>query len=211
MIETFIDKLTVQLQETLPGMSAQELMMPVESTRARFDLNKQDVNRGGVLILLYPKNGTIYLPLTQRHDYGGVHGGQVSLPGGKLEDGDDDIVETALRETYEEIGVDQRDINVIGRLTDLYIPPSNFRVTPVIGYLNQEPLFKIDSHEVKELIESPLNELLDESRRKRKDIPIRKGMRINAPYFDVNGKVVWGATAMILSEFHVLASRINLD
>ncbi len=196
-----IQKLELKLQSDLPGQVAQRLMMPVESTRARFDLDKKDVRRGGVLILLYNNGGDVYLPLTQRHDYGGTHGGQVSLPGGKLEQQDKDIMATALRETHEEIGVDPTHVSIIGELTDLYIPPSNFRVTPFVGYVDTRPKFELDSFEVKELIETPLSHLLDTSRRKRKDITVRNGFRLNAPYFDVQGKVVWGATAMILSEF----------
>ncbi|MTI19802.1 CoA pyrophosphatase [Fulvivirga sp. RKSG066] len=201
MLEDLVKHLSQKVNNGLPGMEAQQLMMPVESTRERFNLDKKDVRRGGVLILLYQKEGSIFMPLTQRHDYGGTHGGQVSLPGGKFEEIDTDITSTALRETREEIGIAESQINVIGRLTDLYIPPSNFRVTPVIGYIKQKPAFEIDTFEVKELIEVRIDELLDLEKRKRKDITVRQGIKLNAPYFDLGGRVVWGATAMILSEF----------
>lgn len=199
--DEIIQKLEFKLKTELPGHKAQQIMMPVESTRARFDLDKTDVRRGGVLILIYKIGDAAYIPLTQRHDYGGTHGGQVSLPGGKLEEGDDNIMSTALRETHEEIGVQPERVNIIGELTDLYIPPSNFRVTPFVGFVNEKPQFNIDTFEVKELIETPMAHLLDKSKRKRKDITVRNGFRLNAPYFDVHGKVVWGATAMILAEF----------
>lgn len=184
----------------LPGAEAQELMMPVESTRARFELNQNDARLGSVLILFYPSDGEIYLPLTQRHDYGGTHGGQVSFPGGKWEESDADLEYTALRETSEEIGVNVSDITVIGKLTELYIPPSNFRVTPVVGFTERKPEFNIDPYEVKELVEVPLSLLVRKSTIKRKDIPVRGSYSLNAPFFDLAGKTVWGATAMMLSE-----------
>lgn len=207
MLKLFVEDLQRKLKNPLPGIEAQSAMMPVESTKERFDLPDKNVKRGGVLLLLYQQNNEVYIPLTQRHDYGGVHGGQVSLPGGKLEDQDQDIIATALRETHEEIGISQEMIAVLGTLTDLYIPPSNFRVTPVVGYIQESPDFIIDPREVKELIETPVQYILDEQNLKRKDILVRNGMRINAPYFDIHGKTVWGATAMILSEFrHLLQS-----
>lgn len=204
--EEIIQKLELKFKAALPGQAAHEIMMPVESTRARFDLDRKDVKRGGVLILIYKNGKEAFIPLTQRHDYGGTHGGQVSLPGGKLEEDDENITATALRETYEEIGISPESVTLIGELTDLYIPPSNFRVTPIVGYLHEQPKFSIDTFEVKELIETPMKHLLDKSRRKRKDITVRNGFRLNAPYFDVHGKVVWGATAMILAEFTSLLS-----
>ncbi|ELR71596.1 NUDIX hydrolase [Fulvivirga imtechensis AK7] len=200
MIKEFVKNLEGRLKRPLPGAEAQKLMMPVESINSRFDLNQNNARLGGVLILFYPSDGEIYLPLTQRHDYGGTHGGQVSFPGGKWEEGDLDLEHTALRETSEEIGVNMSDIAVIGRLTDLYIPPSNFRVTPVVGFTEKKPQFNIDPYEVKELVETPLSLLVKKSTVKRKDILVRGSYSLNAPFFDIAGKTVWGATAMMLSE-----------
>ncbi|MDX1628477.1 MAG: CoA pyrophosphatase [Fulvivirga sp.] len=211
MFDQITEKLKRRLSLPLPGMEAQRVMMPAESAKARFNLDKTDVKRGGVLILLYPKNGHTYLPLTLRPDYGGTHSGQVSLPGGKYEKEDGHITNTALRETHEEIGVNSKHITVLGTLTDLYIPPSNFRVTPVVGVIPKEPSFAIDTFEVQKLIETPVDHLLDEERKKRKDILVRNGRRINAPYFDIHGMVVWGATAMILSEFKMILEEITED
>lgn len=209
MLDHFINQIKTRLADKLPGEHAQRLMMPVESTRARFDLNRPDAKKGGVLILFYAKTNSIFIPLTQRHDYGGTHGGQVSLPGGKMEDQDSSIIDTALRETHEEIGIHTNKIKVLGQLSDLYIPPSNFQVTPVVGYIDEHPSFDIDTYEVKELIEAPLTDLMDFERKKKKDIEVRGGYRINAPYFDIQGRVVWGATAMILSELHQIISEIK--
>lgn len=211
MIYKFVNILQDRLSKPLPGAEAQRIMMPKESTEARFDLNRNDVRLGGVMVLLYPKDNDIYLPLTQRHDYGGTHGGQVSFPGGKWEEGDPDLEFTALRETYEEIGVLQSQVQVIGKLTDLYIPPSNFRVSPIVGYVEERPAFNIDPYEVEALIEVPLSMLIRETTLKRKDIIVRGNYRLNAPFFDVEGKVVWGATAMMLSELVTLVREMELN
>lgn len=211
MIRDFISRLEDRLKRPLPGAEAQKRMMPVESTVDRFDLNQSNARVGGVLILFYPRGNDIYIPLTQRHDYGGTHGGQISLPGGKREEDDTDLECTALRETHEEIGVKSADIRVIGKLTDLYIPPSNFRVTPVVGYTTSSPQFDIDPYEVKELVETPLSLLVRESTVKRKDILVGGSYRLHAPFFDIAGKTVWGATAMMLAELVELIREIEPD
>ena len=190
-----------RLQDPLPGEDAHVKMMPRGSDPRRFDKTKMDNARlSSVLILFYHKNGQWHIPLTQRHDYGGTHSGQVSLPGGKIEPDDVDLIHTAIRETHEEIGVPPAQVEVIGSLSDIYIPPSNFKVTPVVGYAAQHPDFKLDSYEVKELMEVTLDDLLDDALIKTKSFDVRGGYRIQAPYFELNQKVVWGATAMILSE-----------
>ena len=154
----------------------------------------------GVLVAFYQKNNEWCIPLTLRHDYGGTHSGQVSFPGGKMENEDDTIQLTALREAQEEVGIEPQKVKIVGQLSDLYIPPSNFRVTPVVGVLDQAPEFVLDHFEVKELIEAPLSLLRSERTVKRKDIKVGNRFKINVPYFDVYGQVVWGATAMMLSE-----------
>ncbi len=167
----------------------------------------QNARPSGVLVAFYQKDGEWHIPLTLRHDYGGPHSGQVSFPGGKMEEGDGSIEYTALREAQEEIGITPQDVRVLGHLSDLYIPPSNFRVTPVVGFLPSAPEFAPDSFEVKELIETPLSLLRASATVKRKDIQISERFRLNAPYFDVYGNVVWGATAMMLSELLVIINE----
>jgi 8-oxo-dGTP pyrophosphatase MutT (NUDIX family) len=197
----FIDRLKHKLNKSLPGHDAHKLMMPLEGTNARFDESRMKKARlSSVLILFYKKNNEIYFPLTQRQDYGGTHSGQVSFPGGKWEETDLDLIHTAKREAFEEIGIEDEKIEIIGQLTDLFIPPSNFRVTPVVAFAHEPPTFVIDTYEVKELLEVPLKQLLNSQTVKRKDITFSSGFKLNAPYFDIGGKVVWGATAMMLSE-----------
>lgn len=176
-------------------------MMPGEIKTTRFDEEKMRQARlSGVLILFYEKNGEAYLPLTQRHDYGGTHSGQISFPGGKWEESDPDLIYTAKREAKEEIGISYEEVKVIGQLSDLFIPPSNFKVTPVVSFSENQPQFVIDSFEVKELIEVPVSHLIEESTVKHTVITFSNGYKLNTPYFDVEGRIVWGATAMMLSE-----------
>lgn len=196
-----IDFLERRLAGQLPGKEAQRQMMPFERMEERFNPELlQNARPSGVLVAFYQKDDEWCIPLTQRHDYSGPHSGQVSFPGGKMEEEDNTIRLTALREAQEEVGILPNDVRIVGQLSDLYIPPSNFRVTPVVGVLEHPPEFALNDFEVKELIEVPLSLLQDKETVKRKDIKIQNGFMSNVPYFDVYGKVVWGATAMMLSE-----------
>ncbi|MBI1184433.1 NUDIX domain-containing protein [bacterium] len=163
---------------------------------------------GAVLILLFPLENKACFPLTQRHQYKGVHSGQVSLPGGKYEAQDRNLMATALRETEEEIGVEPSKIEVIGALSTLYIPPSNFLVHPYIGFTKEKPHMKKDDFEVHELFETDLETLLHPQTVQHTRVKIAEGLRINTPYFNLNNKIVWGATAMILSELKEILNQI---
>jgi 8-oxo-dGTP pyrophosphatase MutT (NUDIX family) len=159
-----------------------------------------------VLILLYPENRSIHTVLMQRHNYEGVHGGQISLPGGKKEPSDDNLIQTAVREAFEETGVDPSKISVIGTLTPLFIPVSNIIVTPVVGWNKEKPVFKHQPEEVVFLIDVDLKTLLDPGIVKTKPIEIR-GELIEVKYFDYEGNIIWGATAMILQELITILGR----
>ncbi len=202
MVDFFI-KLKNRLALPLPGQSSQMQMMPhTNNALERFSIDvKKGANEGAVLILLYKKDGKIYFPLTQRHEYDGVHSGQISFPGGKVEQDDSTVEQTALRETQEEIGIQQSSVKVLGSLTELFIIVSNFNVQPVVGYMDVSPKFLQDSGEVAHIIEVSLDELLDDSITGEKEILIRNKHKISAPYFNFNGHHVWGATAMVLAEF----------
>lgn len=170
--------------------------------------HKEPPRDSAVLILFYENSGKIYFPLMVRPTYPGVHSGQVSLPGGKYEMQDLNLEETALRETEEEIGISREYVEVIGQLSDHYIPPSNFNIEPYIGFLREKPIFVKDEKEVDEVLEVPLADLMDEKLKKTKLIRPYKGMEIEAPYFDLEDRVVWGATAMILSELVEVIKQI---
>lgn len=154
-----------------------------------------------VLILLFKKDGVLHFVLTKRSNYDGIHSGQISFPGGKKEKADSSLEYTALRETYEEIGIPSLNIEVIGPLSELFIPPSNFHVTPFVGFLKSKPDFSPDPTEVASIIEVPVVKLLDENNLRIKHFEVSNHSSIEAPYFQLNDAEVWGATAMILSEF----------
>ncbi|HNW89509.1 MAG TPA: CoA pyrophosphatase [Bacteroidales bacterium] len=160
-----------------------------------------NARKSSVLIPLFEKNSKIFTVLIQRPEYNGVHSAQVSFPGGGYEDKDLSLENTALRETEEEIGIDRTKINIIGSLTDLYIPPSNYRVKPFIGYCNDIGELIPDKHEVKKILTVEINEFSGRKNIKSKMIRIKNGAEFETSYYDIMGLTVWGATAMILSEF----------
>lgn len=155
------------------------------------------------MILLYPDEDAIRFPLIQRPEYPGVHSGQMALPGGKQEPGEEEI-ETALRETEEEIGVKRADIEVIGTLSSFYVFASNFQIQPVVGKVSGHPNFVPQESEVAEIVKADLMHLLDDNYLKQKMVMPREGFELQAPYFDLEGKTVWGATAMMLNEFKMI-------
>jgi len=166
----------------------------------------KDARVAAVLIMLYPEKGSIHTIFMQRPDYDGVHGGQISFPGGKKELADRDIVQTALREAQEETGILPEEVNVIGILTPLFIPVSNMVVTPVLGWINKKPLFRFQPEEVEFLIDADLKLLLEPSMVKTKPFEIR-GEQLDIKYFDYENNTIWGATAMILHELLVILRR----
>lgn len=186
----------------LPGEEAQLLMSPSVRVSGHIFPEPSHSRSSGVMVLLYPNSGDWSTVFIERTLYG-PHGGQISLPGGKREKWDADISATALRETMEEIGVDQSDISVIGGLTPLYVPHSNFRIYPFVGFIEREPNMVKNDLEVKSIVRVGIGELFD---KKNKGITnfYRSGFNINAPYYNANGHLIWGATAMIMSEFEAI-------
>lgn len=209
--ESLIKVLEHELNKKLPGLEAQLKMAPKHREIALKYLPKQiDVKKGSVMILLFPDEGKIIMPLMQRPDYDGAHSGQISFPGGKMDEVDEDLIATALRETREEIGVSEDEITVLGNLTELYIPISNFSVLPVVGYCKNKPFFLPDQYEVVHIIEADVLDLVNNLIVKEKIIKATNGIETEAPFYDIKGNVVWGATAMILSEFlTIIEQNIN--
>ncbi len=159
----------------------------------------------GVLILLYPNHDEWYFALMKRVEDGLIHSGQISLPGGSQEAGES-IRETALREACEELGAACAEVDVLGQLSTLYIQPSNFLVTPTVGVVDHRPDFRLEAREVRELIEVPLSMLFDPSVIKREPWMLRDG-QVEVPFFQIGAHKVWGATAMILSEFKMVLAE----
>lgn len=199
-----VDKLGQRLTLPLPGPAAHEPLRAVSTgnIKPKFD-HLTPPRPGGVLILLYEEEGVIKFPLTKRPDYAGTHGGQISLPGGKAEP-DEDIITTALREGEEEIGVERSRIKVIGQLSQFFVIPSNFMVTPVIGYLEDGPRFIPDPKEVVRILEGRIDELVRADAVQTREILAAKIYPMMAPHFEIEGEVVWGATAMILNELRLV-------
>ena len=208
-IAEFAILLERRLQQTLPGRSAQLKMSSLARIREWIKLSPpNDAVQSSVLILLYPFGGQTRLVLMLRPEYRGVHSGQISLPGGKYEDTDDSLIYTALREAREEIGINPAFVQIIGQLTEMYIPPSNFMVTPVVGYQASRPEFRADPKEVAKIIEIELDDLLDRRNIRNRTIKLSAGIPLKVPCFYINGNIIWGATAMILSEFREIVAEI---
>ncbi|HUX58403.1 MAG TPA: CoA pyrophosphatase [Bacteroidales bacterium] len=209
-MQNFINILKTELQKPLPGTEIQWQMASSDRMLKNFPrIPGSDAREAAILILLYPHNGSLSTVFMQRPDYDGVHSGQISFPGGKREVSDKNIVQTALRETYEETGVDPSKISVINTLTPLFIPVSNIIVTPVIGWIKERPVFNHQPEEVVFLIEADIKRFLDPSIVKVKPFDIR-GEMIEVKYYDYYGNVIWGATAMIMNELLTIIRNSKL-
>jgi 8-oxo-dGTP pyrophosphatase MutT (NUDIX family) len=196
------------LQGPLPGYDAHERMMPATRKTIYRDIQvPDDAKKSAVLILMYPGVDGLYFPLIERTEYPGVHSKQIGLPGGAWETEDADFVATALRETEEEIGVSRHAIEVLGQLSPLYIPPSNFWVQPVVGCVHTKPTFVPDPAEVASVIETALAQLHDPGIVTQSKIQHSSGASLTVPSFVIQGHVVWGATAMMLSELVLLLAH----
>ncbi|MDN3620467.1 CoA pyrophosphatase [Polaribacter undariae] len=201
----FKNKITQLKTTELGGLNAQFKLAP--KIRLKYDADKITANnprKAAVLALFYPndKNETCFL-LTQRASYKGIHSAQISFPGGKKDKTDTNLLKTALRETFEEVGVAERSVEIIRELTDVYIPPSNFLATPFLGYVNQQPNFNLN-YEVEQTIEVLLRDLLSEANFTAIKMNTSYMDNLEVPCFKLEGYVVWGATAMMLSEIKEL-------
>ena len=167
------------------------------------DFKNKNPKIASTLLLIYPKDGETFFCLIERQEYEGTHSNQISFPGGKNESGES-MKETALRETMEEIGVDPVSINIIGELSQVFVPPSNFLIHPFVGYCDFTPVFKPDKREVKKIIEVNIKALFKKDVIKVKKMSFKKSsgnVNFEVPYLDLNNKIVWGATSVILNEF----------
>lgn len=169
----------------------------------------KDAKQAGVLALFYPNtNNETTMVLILRKTYKGVHSAQVAFPGGKLEPDDVSLKEAAIRETFEEVGVPINAIEIIKTLSYVYIPPSNFYVQPFLGVTKQTPQFIKQDDEVEAIIEVPLKHLLDERVVRKKMVNTSYDVEVEVPAFKLNGHVVWGATAMMLSEIKDMLKQL---
>lgn len=209
MLNRFVRELRLEISYGIPGFDAQKRMSP----SIREDLlgntkPNEKTRQSAVLILIFPLNGKLSTIFIKRPTYEGPHSGQVSFPGGKFDEVDETLIETALRETHEEIGIDTDQINIIGPITPLYIPVSNMMVTPVIGFIESLPALNPNVQEVEYTITVSIDELINPKNKSVKIISAH-GKQITAPYYNVSNETIWGATAMILSEFLEIICRIR--
>jgi 8-oxo-dGTP pyrophosphatase MutT (NUDIX family) len=209
-MQNFLERLKLELSKELPGKEVQWLMAPKHRINDLPDSPGKDTLNAAVLILLYPLNDSIYTVMIQRQSYDGVHSAQISFPGGKNDLSDESNIHTALREAQEEIGIYPPGITIIGTLTPLFIPVSDFLVTPVIGWIPEKPAFSINTKEVDFLINANLNRLLNPALVRVKSIEVR-GRIIEARYFDYENNMIWGATAMILQELLTIIKTAGLS
>lgn len=209
-MENFEQHIRQALSQGLPGFPAQEAMTPPGRFPADRALLMQghDVRRGAVMALFNPlPGGTWALVYIKRPDYDGAHGGQMAFPGGKADPGDTDILFTARRETWEEVGVTEDRYDVLGEMTPVYIPPSNFWVQPFVALAKETLHFVPDSREVEYVWQVPVEDLLADEAVSVSDFKTAYGTIKNYPCYVFGNHIIWGATAMMTAEIRALLSR----
>ncbi|GGZ83332.1 NUDIX hydrolase [Algibacter mikhailovii] len=208
--DNFLQSLSKIKNIELPAVASHFKMVPPPRRAALMQQNEaiKNAKQAGVLALFYPDNSNeTKFVLILRKTYKGVHSAQVAFPGGKLEAGDASLKAAALRETFEEVGVKVEDIEVIKRLSQVFIPPSNFNVQPYLGITKIKPEFVKQENEVEDLIEVNIDDFLNDAVLISKKVNTSYGVEIEVPAFALNGHVVWGATAMMLSEIKDLLKQ----
>lgn len=204
-ITAFADKLKSAFQKQLPGISAHKRMVPTFPGKAPEYFNHGlKLCEAAVLIILFEEEGRIKTVFIERTPDAGPHSGQIAFPGGRKEDFDSDLIETALREANEEVGVNIDRNNCIGKLTPVQIQISGFSVLPVICFTENTPEFTICEAEVRNIFVADLYDLLDSETDRFLTV---RGMEIKAPCYILDDKIVWGATAMVLSELDAVNSQ----
>jgi 8-oxo-dGTP pyrophosphatase MutT (NUDIX family) len=211
-VEHLATRIRLALREPLPGLDAQLRMAP--SPRVGWDPHvlPPDLRLAAGLVLLYPVDDAPHLLLTVRGGSLRHHTGQVSLPGGAVDE-DESIEAAAVREAEEEVGLERTAVEVVGRLTPLHIPVSGYLLHPVVGVSLERPGFQAAEWEVARLLEVPLSLLTDPGMLRREQrVFQRSGVptAVDVPYFELDGEKVWGATAMVLAEFIAVAARAGL-
>ena len=209
--DTFLKSVSKIENIELPGESSQIKMSPPFRLELmeRYKESMKNSKKAGVLVLFYPdRNKQTHLVLILRKTYQGVHSAQVGFPGGQIEKQDISIEYAAIRETFEEIGVPKQDVRILKSLTKLYIPPSNYTVYPFLGISTKTPHFKLEEKEIEDAIEVALSHFLDEGNIITTSVTTSYKIDVEVPAFLLNGHIVWGATAMMLSELKDLLKQV---
>ncbi len=211
MLPDIAQRIANALKEPLPGFEAHKEMMPykrISATEAKQTLTPR---QSAVMVILFPVEDDINVLLIQRTVTGGTHSGQIAFPGGKMDPEDKDLLDTAIRETWEEIGIPEEKITILGALSDVYIPPSNFLAQPYIGWMSRFPDLTLQPTEVQQVLTISLKQLFLPENRSRKEMHIPTfNVTIDVPYYDLNGHTVWGATALMLNEFRWIYEKLSV-
>jgi len=210
LFDTFLELIPKIEKEPLLSSEAHLKMAPLERIKfyENYDYLIHNPRKSAVLSLFYPKDNQTNLLLIVRSEYVGVHSAQISFPGGKMETFDESLQETALRETEEEVGITKNQIKIIKPFSELYIPPSNFLVSPFMGITTNEIQPLINRREVSQILEFPIHDLLDNRLISNVKISTSYANEIEVPAFIISGHIVWGATAMILSEIKQIINNV---
>lgn len=203
----FRERLEAAFQEPLPGQPAQYKMVPPGRPVTDLEaIDQEKVRQAAVAALFFNKGNRPHIILTLRLEYEGVHSGQISFPGGRREEEDRSFMHTALRETEEEIGVKDKEIELLGSLTSVYIPPSNFYVYPFVGILESSPMYKKQEEEVASILEIDFNDFINPKNITEQILKTR-GLTMKVPAFHISGYTIWGATAMMISEIREMINH----
>ncbi len=208
--ENWIETLRERLKQPLPGPEAHVELSTIGRKLRVEKADKTGARRSAVLMLLYQKEDGWHIPLIRRPNYEGVHGGQMALPGGKIEEQDPSLAHTALRETQEEIGIEVKEGNLIGALSELYIPPSHSLVTPYIAFAPSPQEFKPDPNEVDQVFEMAIADFLDPAKRRTRSVTVMGNYQLEVPAYYIQEQTVWGATAMMMTELLYLIKELRL-
>ena len=208
MFTGFINELEEMLKGKLPAHDAHRKVMNHRKAVHQLDGKNLNARQSAVLIHIYPKNNQLHTVFIQRPIYEGVHSGQIAFPGGKAEEFDAGIEVTALREADEELNIKATDLKVIGKLTPIYVPPSNFMIHPIIGYQESRPNFIIQESEVASYIECKLIHLIGDDKLISSEV-IAGGNKMSAKGFQLGEHFVWGATGMMIKEFAEVLGQLT--
>ena len=208
--QEFLKHVPKLIDADLPAFESHLKMAPLERLESLKNSNISDKNprNAAVMMLFYPKNNNTHLVLIVRNSYEGIHSAQIAFPGGKYELDDENFAVTALRETHEEVGIQPDKIEIVKAFTELYIPPSNFMVYPFLGISKEELVFIPQPSEVANIIELPLSVFLDDALVVETILSTSYADNITIPAFKIDGHVVWGATAMMMSELKDVVKRV---
>lgn len=205
-INTLIEKLKISCQDDLPGKTAQNMLLAKPQVKIAFSNSVEHAIPSAVLILLYPYQDDIHFILTERTNEVQHHKGQISLPGGSWENGEQ-LHETALRETEEEIGIPADKTKIIYELTPLFVKVTGYMIHPFVAYITQKPHIVRDQNEVNNVFTASISELLNPANQLT-ELWIIREIPVDVPFFKFGKYKVWGATAMILSEFRYCLKEI---